>query len=367
MTAMEESQIARHAVDRLPQIFRDRLGLELKVITNNAPSAYNVSGHNRSDLEFELFSNPPVALCVEIKARLLRSHIQSFIESTSRFIEQDPRAIPLLVVPRLNERSKRQLRVANLNHADLLGTVYIRSADLIIDIDGRDNYPHLPSYRSSKVNPFSDKASFVLRVLFESPKRAWRVTEITRKVDLTKGWVSVVSRELLERGYIADLRDGFRLLDIESALHDWSQYYQWNRNRIESYSAPFDYVELLAKLQRSKEVRTGCALTLLSGADQIAPHVQHGQAHLYVHPLRTQLASSLREQLFLEPVSAGGNVHLVQPFYKRSAFFGVRTVNNLPVIAPVQLYLDLVSSPLRGHESASVLLENVLSKAASHD
>jgi hypothetical protein len=150
---------------------------------------------------------------------------------------------------------------------------------------------------------------------------------------------------------------------VEAALEDWSTHYQWKRNRVESYVAPFEYVDLLSRLMKINDVRKGTALTLHSGADQVAPHVQHGQVHLYVGASGYHLHADLRDDLHLERTPSGGNFHLIEPYYRRSVFVGKRFVNGLPVVSDVQLYLDLVSSPVRGHEAAQVLLQKMVSES----
>jgi hypothetical protein len=41
-------------------------------------------------------------------------------------------------------------------------------------------------------------------------------------------------------------------------------------------------------------------------------------------------------------------------------FVGARMRNDLPVVSPVQLYLDLINYPVRGKEAADVLARAVL-------
>jgi hypothetical protein len=239
--------------------------------------------------------------------------------------------------------------------------MFIQGRRFYVDVDQNPGADWTP--RLSKVNPFSRKASLVLRALLEQPGREWRITEIAKEAHLTKGWVSIVSAELVERGYATEQRKGLRLADASRILVDWSAYYSWSRNSVSSYVAPFDYEEVLAKLRELPLLhRKGqAALTLLAGADQIVPHVQHGQVHLYVSPSRfAEITRAVREHLFLEPAASGGSVHLVAPYYGQSAFYGSRLVHGLSVVSDVQLYLDLAEYPARGPEAASMLLRRRL-------
>ena len=81
---------------------------------------------------------------------------------------------------------------------------------------------------------------------------------------------------------------------------------------------------------------------------------------MYVASPADLTLGALQNTLFLERTKTGGNLVLASPYYSQSAFFGVRFVNELPVVSDVQLYLDLSSSSSRGQEASEVILRNLL-------
>jgi len=322
------------------------------------------------DLAFELEGvGQRRRLYVEVKPRLLRQDINAFLAQSKKVRRVDRGAVPLLLVPRLSHRSREALRRAGVNHADLRGVLFIRDLGLYVDLQAPEpesSWPSLQSlYRANRINPFADKASFVLRVLFDSPKRVWRITEASEQAHLTKGWVSLVATELVQRGYVERVDTGIRLVNPVSVLKDWSAVYSWRRNRMESYVAPFEYPELRSKVSTELgQLKCDWAFTLLAGADQVAGHVQHDQVHVYVAPVAYgEVRSALRESLYLEPVAQGGNFHLLEPYYAKSAFYGRRSIGGINGVSDLQLYLDLVDYPVRGAEAAAMLLRTRLRPA----
>ncbi len=65
------------------------------------------------------------------------------------------------------------------------------------------------------------------------------------------------------------------------------------------------------------------------------------------------------ECLKLKPVDSGANVTILSP-YDEGVFYGAATVDDLQVVHPIQLYLDLRNFKGRGEEAAETILEEVI-------
>ncbi len=373
---LKEPALSGLGREHLVRVLSDRLQLRLHPLDSaklRRPRALLARG-KAFDLAFELEGvGQRRRLYVEVKPRLLRQDIDAFHAQSRELRQVDRGAVPLLMVPHLSRRNREELRGAGVNHADLRGVLFIRNSGLYVDLEGTEPESSWPSlhglYRGNRVNPFADKASFVLRALFDSPRRAWRVIDVSAQAHLTKGWVSLVAAELVQRGYVERLDAGLRLVNPVSVLNDWNAVYSWRRNRMESYVAPFDYQDLRSKVSTMLgRLKSEWAFTLLAGADEVAPHVQHGQLHAYVGAADFgQARSALRESLHLEPVAQGGNLHLLEPYYSKSAFYGCRSVGDINVVSDLQLYLDLAEYPVRGAEAAAMLLRTRLGPALGLD
>jgi hypothetical protein len=366
LNTTRDSAIIREAAELLPRIFSDRVDLAVRPSRSPRLAAVVGGGTDRDggfDFVFRLASADEDRLVyVEVKARALSDSVERFIKATRRLRRSNPRAVPLFVVPHLSDRARGMLRERGINHADFAGTVFVRAPGLIVDVQGVDE-----PYRASPdtdVNPFADRASLVLRTILANPTVEHRVTDLAGAAAVSKGWVSLVAGELESRGYVRRERGRIRLADPVRVLHDWSTQYTWRENHVESYIAPFSYREVLDRLAGFLSVTdVTAALTLLAASDLVAPHVTHDQVHLYVAPqVWSAFQQRARKHLMLEPVPAeeGGTFHLVLPHYTRSVFFNHSIVRSVPVVSPVQLYLDLVHFPLRGLEAADVLVRTQL-------
>jgi hypothetical protein len=67
----------------------------------------------------------------------------------------------------------------------------------------------------------------------------------------------------------------------------------------------------------------------------------------------------IKEALKLKPVQSSSNVTLIVP-YDRGVFYDLKRYDEMPVVSPVQLYLDLISYKGRGEDAAQFLLEQVI-------
>ena len=62
----------------------------------------------------------------------------------------------------------------------------------------------------------------------------------------------------------------------------------------------------------------------------------------------------LKKHLLARPVSSGGKLRLVIP-KDEGVFRPLQTINGLPLVSDVQIYLDVLRAGLRGDEAAAEL------------
>ena len=170
------------------------------------------------------------------------------------------------------------------------------------------------------------------------------------------GQVSNVKRLLEDREWISTRANGFVLTEPEKLLLEWSENYNYRKNRILEYYSLKSMPEIetdLAKVCAQNEVRY--ALTGFSGAARLAPAVRYQRVTAFVNEGEMDLATSLD----FKPVSSGANVILLVP-YDKGVFYGTQVVDGVRIASPIQIYLDLMGFRGRGEEAAKVLLEKVL-------
>jgi hypothetical protein len=105
------------------------------------------------------------------------------------------------------------------------------------------------------------------------------------------------------------------------------------------------------------------ALTGLSGARLVAPYVAQSTEFIYLLTHAAEAEDVLRkiENRFLLPFpGSSGNIHLMVPYYADALPKSLQTIEGLPVVSNLQLYLDLVNEPTTGADQAQWLWKKLL-------
>lgn len=299
-----------------------------------------------------------IRVAVEVKVRWS----QSVLDQLAAMQHSAHNAPVMLAIPRISPQLHAMLRDKQINHVDLAGTLYLHAPGIRIDVQQRlfASLIHRPA-KQQLVNPFSKRASMVLRVLFEHPAEPLRVTELAAQTGLAAGWASGVADEIVNRGYAKKSAQGIRLADPASALRDWLVAYTWTKNDRVLYVVPYAPDELPRRLGMFfQKPKVEWALTLLSAVQRLVGYVRaEGPVYVYASAEETVLRDALKK-LFAEPSLGEGQFSILTPYYGKAAFFGVQQVNSTPVISDLQLFLDLARFPVRGPEAAEALLRTRL-------
>ncbi len=211
-------------------------------------------------------------------------------------------------------------------------------------------------------NPYSDTASKVLRAVLSNPAKAWGVRELARLADVSPT-LSVLALNRLERlGHVSRERSAqVRVLDPSRLVQDWASWYsvkplQEFRFSLKAASSAEKIISLLRSCR--SELPGDWALTSMAGGSLAAPHSEFQEIHIHL-PRAERLRRSWQDVLGLIPDKLGP-IHLMQPYYARSAASGIREIRKLPVVSDLQLYLDCRRYPVRGREQAEHILKSVL-------
>jgi hypothetical protein len=303
----------------------------------------------RTRLLVEWVNNPSTAM-LRHKATQLRERAR-----------RTPRALPAMLAPFLTKSQQEWLRQAGVAYVDLEGNAWIQAKGVYVDKVG----PRVESLRRPVApNPFSDKASVVLRQLLLS-RAPSGVREMAGVTGLSAGYVSKVVSRLLDLGYVSSGTEGKTILaDADAVLKDWASAYDFSKNRMSGYFCRArEATEVIERIRKwSPEI--DYALTAQAGAYLVSPYASFDRVDLYVS--KQEDVEALVDGLGLEQVERGGNLFAGVPYYRHSAFFGARVITGLKVVSDLQLYLDLLKYPLRGSEQAQHLLENSSLSSAHH-
>lgn len=266
-------------------------------------------------------------------------------------------AVPVLVARYLSPQRRSMCQDEGICFIDLSGNVLIKYKSFYIEKTGFPN--KFPEERKGR-DPFSDKASLILRAMLKSGECLWGVRELAEAIHLDPGYVSRMARELEDRNYILRVNSKLKLRDPEGILDDWVRNYNLKKNKAFGYflmaASPAEILEKIRGLEIPDSV--DYALSVQAGASLIAPYAAFQEVHLYVAD--EKVLAYFEKQLKLDKADQGANFVLMLPYYKHSVFYDRRTVKKLRVVSDIQLYLDLHGYPPRGLEQAEHLFDKKL-------
>ncbi len=216
-------------------------------------------------------------------------------------------------------------------------------------------------------NIFADKATFILRKILSDHEKKWVTRDFTGVNGVSIGMAQGALETMAKKGYIERVKrgpDSYALLtNRDELISDWVSEYQFELNEVDIYYSPDKNILLKLKdYLKDKEY----ALTLHSGANLTTSFVVTDQIDLYFRPENWKKdILELRQQLDLKELVRGGNIHIIRPVYKKSVFYGARTIKGYRVVSNLQLYLDLYNFKPRGREHAEYLKKALEEKGKS--
>ncbi len=222
------------------------------------------------------------------------------------------------------------------------------------------------------VDIFSDKSALVLDWLLTEglEKTQFGVREIANSVKVSPALVYRILHQLEDQGLIDS--DGtktaktFTLAKPEKLLEMWKQTYQLeSKCKVWRYRLPFlkmnNIDAELEKLQIKKQI-----CFALHSAMRIKNLRTSNLGTLEFYLLQPHLRSMIEKKLQLEPSEDVYDIAIIEPYYKtlvRRSLEAALSRDKTPVTTDLLTYLDLVSYPLRGQETAETL--NILARYRS--
>lgn len=269
------------------------------------------------------------------------------------YLAEHPGSHGVVLAPYITPASAEICRHAGFGYVDLAGNCRLSVGPVYIERQGRPN----PFIRKAQLyNLYKPVASRVLRVLLAHPPRPWKLNELAKEASVSLGHAYNVKRALLDREWTASETKSVSLTNPAAVLAEWASRYNFRDNEVLEYYCAEDVPAIeraLAEIAIAGEPKV--ALTGFSAASRLAPVVKHQRVTAYVSENPQEVARKLN----FKKVSSGANVMLLEP-YDVGVFYGAKPTGGLPIVSPVQAYLDLKGYRGRGEEAADELLEKVL-------
>ena len=261
-------------------------------------------------------------------------------------------SLSLLVTVRLTDSLVSHCKRQKVNCIDLNGRIWIRAKGLLIDKSAprRDERVLLAH---SSVDFFSPKSSRLARILLTYRNRSWKQSDLAAQAELSQGLLSRLLRYASSQGWVEGegARASWRLIEPDSLLDAWEKADRWDKRTVtRQYSTLEGDFGKLAHSLLSQPVGE-IAFTQWFAAQLRFPYTEPPVLSAYLRSLPDdQILSKLR----LREVGNGGKVWLIIPS-DPGVFQAQRNIQGLPIVADVQIYLDLIHAGLRGPDQARAL------------
>jgi len=268
-----------------------------------------------------------------------------------------PAEILLIHAPYLSARVREVCKDHGINFLDGVGNCRISGPGLFVFVEGRVNHPP----PGGDIDPFSKKSSRIVRTLFDHPGKGWQVQQLASTSQVSLGLASRVKTALLASAHLEERERLVFVRDPGKLLQSWSAVYRPQIRQVACFALPqpAEIWRRLAAWSAKNHVR--CGLTQLAAAWFYAPSVRLDRTVVYLDAVVDMdgRLGSLLDSLDAREVDSGANCVLwftEDP----SVFQEAREFDRVPVVSPLQTYLDLQGLPGRGRESASEIFSRFL-------
>ena len=270
-----------------------------------------------------------------------------------RRIQAEPASYGVVIAPYISPGSAVICKEAGIGYVDLSGNCSIAFRQIFINREKSGNqFP----FKTGLSSIYSPKSERILRVLLVYPFRTWKAIDLAKEAQVSLGMITQVSKKLIEEEWLKKTSQGISLTQPENLLADWSNNYTIKRNVQNNYYSMKPLQDLEIEIADTcRMMNIPYALTGFSASNRLAPMVRGQRAMLYV----SRDIDSVAEKVGLKPVESGANIILIQP-YDDGVFWNAKSIGELDISEPVQVYLDLKRYPGRGEEAADFLFREVI-------
>lgn len=294
-------------------------------------------------------------IVVEVKTsgqpRLAREAVNQLLRLRGEF----PDAYGVFVAPYVSPESAEICRKDGIGYLDLAGNCRLSFDQVFISREGfRNRFTQRRDLRSL----YAPKATRVLRVLLMSKSQWWRTQGLADEAGVSLGQVANVKKNLRDREWVVERKEGFRLSSPQALLREWADNYTYRKNIVRDFYAMGETDQVEAAIARAcRDLGIQYAFTGFSAARRVAPAVLGQRAMAYVGTI----SEALLKRAGLKEVSSGANVSLLVP-YDEGVYYMASEVDSMRTVCPVQLYLDLKGYKGRGDEAAEAVWQQEISK-----
>lgn len=293
------------------------------------------------------------SLVIEAKSNGQPRVARQAIVQLKEYCSAIPNPYPVFLAPYITVSTGRLCEEEGVGYIDLAGNSRLSFGQVYIELEGKENpFSETRELRSL----YSPKSERIIRVLLTRPREPWKVEALANEAGISLGLVSKVKRILEQREWVATQSPGIQLRDPGTALAEWTREYRYTRNRTTNYYSFVSGIELEERVAAAAQAMGNrIALTGFSAAMRYAPSVRSQRSMVFFQGDPAEAA----ERLKLKPVPSGANLTLIQP-YDDGVFYRAELRDGIPLVCPVQAYLDVMNQSGRGEEAGEAILREVI-------
>jgi hypothetical protein len=287
--------------------------------------------------------------------RVFPSTIMELIEKQNK-----SQGVSILIAPYISERTARICEDNGMGYFDYAGNCWFVGHSIFLSEKGNKNQQPKEQRCVSIFERTSVVSSCILRELFADVTKIWKLKHLAEKVNCSIGQVSKLMNYLVKNAWVEKCPDGYRIINPESLLQEWSKDY--GKKEMIAYSCySLDNIPVIEERlkQLKKDMGIDSYLTGLSGGVRYAPVVRYNKVHVYIAPEDIQEAISY---LNMKEVNSGSNV-VILPLENDSYIKDYRVIGDSVVVSPLQIYLDSMQIKGRGEEMAEAVLRKEIISA----
>lgn len=257
--------------------------------------------------------------------------------------------IPLLATPYLSPTLRGSLAERGVSYADSTGNLRLLAdtPGLFVERTGatKDPWPSDDTLRTLR----GRGAGRAIRALVDF-REPYGVRDLAQRAGVALGTLSRVLDLLDREGLVTrDANGPVTAIDWERTIRRWAQDYDFIRsNQTATFLEPRGLDAVGSKLSAAAWTY---AVTGAIAAQRFAPIAPARQAAIYVDDI-----ARATDRLRLRPTDAGANVVLAEP-YDPVVFDRTTIRDDLRIVAPSQLAVDLLTGPGRDPSEGNELLD----------
>src|SRR5688572_30646632 len=278
--------------------------------------------------------------------------VREAIGDLSKCCQAQSGAYGVVIAPEITPDAARICRQEGVGYVDYAGNCLLAFDHVFINKTGRAKPV---TKRQKSKSWYSPRAERVTRTLLLHPKRCWKIRELANESMVTPNQALHIKQFLLQHKWLAEERDGFRLVEANLLLDDWSKNYLGERSTEHRFQSEKSVLELEMALSGiCKRQVIPYALMGFSAALRYDPMFQHDKVSAYVLSDLGQIVSELELT-----ESRHGNISLWTP-YDEGVFRGSQDFLDIKVTSPVQTYLDLMCTNGKGEKVAHAIWQSFI-------